>query len=85
VLRANPDLFEKRYPKVQAGEKTLLSNLTAGGEAGASGKNPVVQTGEGDETNIVKLADKIQGEQKCDRDTAFVLAEKQIKARSAGR
>lgn len=77
TLKSNPELFERLYPKPEPGKGHLLRNLT--GE-GAPNDRKTLSADKGDEpVSIVALADKIQAEKKCDRDTAFAMAERQLR------
>ncbi len=80
VLNSNPAHFEKLYPKAQPGTPHMLRNLSGGEEAGGQ-KRPPVQPNGGEELTIVQLADKISKERNVDRETAFGIAERQLRAK----
>lgn len=81
VLKNDPETFERLYPKAEPGAQHMLRNLTGKGDGENGARPPAAGSTEGEpEISIVQLADKIQADKKCDRDTAFTLAEKQIKA-----
>ena len=75
MMKAAPDAFRQMYPVVAPANRHLLRSVTPprSNEAPPASVDPAIP-------DLIKLADKVQAETKCDRGSALIEADKQIRA-----